>query len=287
MRAILVAAVLMAGGSARAETPSLSLVAAENFYGDVAAQVAGDHVAVTSIIANPDQDPHLFEASPSVARALAGARIAVSNGADYDPWMGKLLAAQKAPDRKLIVAADLMHRHPGDNPHLWYDPATMPTVAKAIAAALIATDPSHAAEYDQRLQSFVAAMGKLSDRIADMRKRYAGLPVTATEPVFGLMANALGLTMRNQRFQLAVMNNTEPRASDTAAFENDLRGKQVRVLIYNRQATDTATQRLLEIAKQAQVPVVAVTETEPANTHYLDWMLTQLDALDKALGEPS
>lgn len=267
---------------------AVSLVAAENFYGDVAAQIAGAHVTVTSIMNNPDQDPHLFEASPSVARDLATAQIVVANGADYDPWVGKLLGAMaKAPDgasgRKILIVADVMHRKPGANPHLWYDPSVMPVVAKTIAADLIATDPTHAAEYDQRLQAFITSLEPLQSKIADLKQRFAGVAITATEPIFGLMAKALGLKMRNERFQLAVMNNTEPRASDVAAFEDDLRGRRVRVLIVNRQATDAAAQRLVDIAKQAGVPIVAVTETEPAGLHYQDWMLSQLKALEAAL----
>jgi zinc/manganese transport system substrate-binding protein len=267
---------------------AVSLVAAENFYGDVAAQIAGAHVTVTSIMNNPDQDPHLFEASPSVARDLATAQIVVANGADYDPWVGKLLGAMaKAPDgasgRKILIVADVMHRKPGANPHLWYDPSVMPVVAKTIAADLIATDPTHAAEYDQRLQAFITSLEPLQSKIADLKQRFAGVAITATEPIFGLMAKALGLKMRNERFQLAVMNNTEPRASDVAAFEDDLRGRRVRVLIVNRQATDAAAQRLVDIAKQAGVPIVAVTETEPAGLQYQDWMLSQLKALEAAL----
>jgi zinc/manganese transport system substrate-binding protein len=267
---------------------AVSLVAAENFYGDVAAQIAGAHVTVTSIMNNPDQDPHLFEASPSGARDLATAQIVVANGADYDPWIGKLLGATaKAPDgasgRKILIVADVMHRKPGANPHLWYDPSVMPVVAKTIAADLIATDPTHAAEYDQRLQAFITSLEPLQSKIADLKQRFAGVAITATEPIFGLMAKALGLKMRNERFQLAVMNNTEPRASDVAAFEDDLRGRRVRVLIVNRQATDAAAQRLVDIAKQAGVPIVAVTETEPAGLQYQDWMLSQLKALEAAL----
>jgi zinc/manganese transport system substrate-binding protein len=267
---------------------AVSLVAAENFYGDVAAQIAGAHVTVTSIMNNPDQDPHLFEASPSVARDLATAQIVVANGADYDPWVGKLLGAMaKAPDgasgRKILIVADVMHRKPGANPHLWYDPSVMPVVAKTIAADLIATDPTHAAEYDQRLQAFITSLEPLQSKIADLKQRFAGVAITATEPIFGLMAKALGLKMRNERFQLAVMNNTEPRASDVAEFEDDLRGRRVRVLIVNRQATDAAAQRLVDIAKQAGVPIVAVTETEPAGLQYQDWMLSQLKALEAAL----
>ena len=126
---------------ARRGSAHISIVAAENFYGDVAQQLAGAGVTVSSILSNPDQDPHLFEASPSVARLLSGAAIVICNGADYDPWMTKLLAASRLPDRKVIVVADLVHRKPGDNPHLWYDPPTMPAYARALAAELSRTRP--------------------------------------------------------------------------------------------------------------------------------------------------
>jgi zinc/manganese transport system substrate-binding protein len=111
--------------------------------------------------------------------------------------------------------------------------------------------------------------------------------LTATEPVFGPMADALGLTMRNQRFQLAMMNDTEPSARDVAAFEDDLKQHKVKALLYNSQVSEKLTLRLLDIAKAAKVPVVGVTETQPANVTFQDWMLSELDALDKALAGPS
>lgn len=263
-----------------------SIVAAENFYGDVAGQIAGEGVTVTSILSNPDQDPHLFEASPSTARALSAARIVIYNGVDYDPWMAKLIRATRAPNRQVLVAADLVRRKTGVNPHLWYDPTVMPVVANALTNTLAAADPAHAADYAQHLQTFTQSLKPLNDKIAAMRMRFAGMPVTATEPVFGYMATALGLTMRNERFQLAVMNNTEPRISDVSAFEADLKARRVRALLYNSQATGPTAQRMLRLAKQANVPVVAVTETEPAGTTYQSWMLAQLEALDTALSAP-
>ncbi len=240
-----------------------------------------------SILNNPEQDPHLFEASPSVARALSAARVVIYNGADYDPWMTKLLGAARSGDRAVIVVADLLHKKPGDNPHLWYDPPVIPIVASAIAAALRSADPPHSGDYEQRLQTFLRSLAPLDARIAEMRRRYAGTDVTATEPVFGYMAAALGLRMRNERFQLAVMNNTEPRVSDVVAFENDLRQRRVKALIYNSQATDSAARRLLRLAREAGVPVVGVTETEPPGKTYQAWMMDQLDALDRALSRGS
>jgi zinc/manganese transport system substrate-binding protein len=261
----------------------VAVVAAENFYGDVAAQIGGANVAVTSILSNPDEDPHLFEASASTARALANAKIVIMNGADYDPWMEKLLKASKAAGRKEIVVAPLAGKKAGDNPHLWYDPAIMKLVASALGSDLAILDPAHKGDYGKGAASFIGSLEPLDARIAEMRRKYAGSPVSASEPVFGYMAELLGLKVHNQKFALAVMNNTEPGASDVAEFEDDLRGHKVKVMLYNAQASEPAVQRLVDIAKAEKIPVVGVSETEPANTTYQQWMTSQLDALDKAL----
>jgi zinc/manganese transport system substrate-binding protein len=270
-----------------AAADKIPLVAAENFYGDVARQIGGDRVAVSSIMSNPDQDPHLFEVSSSIARQLAGAQIVVYNGADYDPWMVKLLAASPRTGRAVIVAADLVRRKAGDNPHLWYDPATMPAVAGAISAALAKADPAHADEYDARLKTFVASLASINDKIAALRAKFAGVAVTATEPVFGYMADALKLKMRNERLQLAIMNDTEPSARDVAAFERDLKSHKVRVLFYNKQASNKLVQHLVDVARASNIPVVGVTETCPPDMTFQDWMQGQLDATDHALASPS
>jgi zinc/manganese transport system substrate-binding protein len=277
------AAVFALSQAALAQDAKLHVVAAENFYGDVVNQLGGDRVSVTSIMSNPDEDPHLFEASPKTARALQNANLVVYNGADYDPWMAKLLNASKNAKRTTIVAADLIGKKGGDNPHLWYDPATMPAVARAVSAALVTADPAHKSEYDANLAKFLDSLKPIDAKVAELHGKYAGVPVTATEPVFGYMSDAIGLSMRNLRFQLATMNDTEASASDIAAFERDLREKRVRVLIYNSQATEALTKRMLKLAQQSHVPTMSVTETEPAGKTYQQWMLSQLDALESAL----
>jgi zinc/manganese transport system substrate-binding protein len=275
-------AMLLATGTARA-APPISIVAAENMYGDIARQVGGDLVTVTSILNNPNQDPHLFTTSPSVAVELAGADIVIVNGADYDPWMAGLLAAQPAPNRVIITIADLLGRKPGDNPHLWYDPAAIPDLANQLLKVLTQRDPSHASIYTQNTQKLLASLAPIHARMAALRAKFAGTPVTATEPVFGLMAAALGLVMRNMPFQIAVMNDTEPAPSDVAAFENDLRTHQVKILFYNSQVTDDLTSNLLAIAHQSGIPVVGVTETEPKGMNYQAWMTYGLNAVERAL----
>lgn len=275
------------GIPALAADDQIAVVAAENFYGEIARQVGGDRVSVVSIMSNPDQDPHLFETTPSTVRQIAKAQIVIVNGANYDPWMEKLLAATPRAGPIVITAADLTGRKPGDNPHLWYDPATMPAVATAFADALAKTDAAHASDYAARLKTTLATLERITTRVAQLKAKHAGAAVTATEPVFGPMAEAMGLTVRNQRFQLAMMNDTEPSARDLAAFERDLRERKVRVLIYNSQVSEKLTERLRDIAVKSKVPVVGVTETMPANTSFQDWILGELDALDKALSGPN
>jgi zinc/manganese transport system substrate-binding protein len=275
------------GISALAAEDQIAVVAAENFYGDIARQIGGDRVAVVSIMSSPDQDPHLFETTPGTVRQIAKAQIIIANGANYDPWMEKLLAATPRAGRVVITAADLTGRKAGDNPHLWYDPKTMPAVATAIAEALSKADAAHASDYAARLNTTLATLERVAARVAQLKAKHAGSAVTATEPVFGPMAEALGLTMRNQRFQLAMMNDTEPSARDLARFERDLRERAVKVLIYNSQVSEKLTERLRDIAIKSKVPVVGVAETMPANTIFQDWVLGELDAIDKALSGPN
>jgi zinc/manganese transport system substrate-binding protein len=282
-RLILVALFCLLATSSAAWTNPVKIVAAENFYGDIAKQIGGPDVTVTSILSNPDQDPHLFEVSPSVGRDVSAASIVIYNGIDYDPWMEKLLAAARSADRRTIIVAELVGRKTGDNPHIWYDPATMSALAETLAAVLIAADPAHKAGYEERLARFDDSVKPIHAKISELHTRLAGTPVTATEPVFGYMFAALGMQIRNQAFQLAVMNNTEPSASDIAAFENDLKTHRVKLLIYNSQATDPIAARMRKIAEASGISVVGATETEPAGKNYQAWMLSELDAVDRAL----
>jgi zinc/manganese transport system substrate-binding protein len=293
LRNILIGAAAALTATFAAATPSLTaekkitVVAAENFYGDVARQIGGERVSVTSVLGNPDQDPHLFEPTPSLVRQIAAADVIIYNGAAYDSWMDRLLNVAAAPGRTVIVAADLARNNAGADPHLWYDPPTMPAVAAALATSLSTIDPAHKNDYAARLKTFLASLTPLQQKIAAIAEKYAGAPVTATEPVFGYMAAALRLTMRNATFQLAVMNNTEPSARDLAQFEADLKTHKVQVMFYNTQASDRLVRRLVDVARAANVPVVGVTETCPPDLSYQAWMLRQLEATEKALAGPA
>jgi len=268
---------------AAAAADKIAIVAAENFYGDLARQIGGDRVEVASILSKPDVDPHLFESSPSTARTVSDAAIVIYNGGGYDPWMEKLLAASPSKDRTALVAAALIGGKPGNNPHLWYDPATFPAVAKALEADLEKRDPAHAAFYRANQEKFAASLAEIASEVATIRKLHAGVAVTATEPVFGYMAEALGFRMLNGAFQTATMNDTEPSASEIAAFQKSLKDGTARILFYNSQVSDPATTRLLRIASENNIAIVGVTELEPSGKTIQNWFKGQLDAVRKAL----
>jgi zinc/manganese transport system substrate-binding protein len=271
-------------GPARATIP---IVAAENFYGAVAKQIGGDQVSVTSILSNPDQDPHLFTVDPNTARAVEDADVIVLSGIDYDPWMAQLEKAHrplsKTQKQFVITVSDLIGAKEGDNPHIWYQPEAMPAYAKRLAEFLCANDKAHAADYQKRLADFLATLQPVQAKIAALKARFGGTDVLATEPVFGYMADALGFKMHDMGFQNHVMNNVEPTARETEEFESLLKGHKVKILFYNGQASDPVASRMQDIAKASGIPVVGVTETEPAGTTYASWMLLQLDAVEKAL----
>jgi zinc/manganese transport system substrate-binding protein len=257
------------------------IVAAESVYADIARQVTGPSVPVAAILRNPSGDPHQFEPTPSVAREVADAALVIENGIGYDSWIDRLLPRGRGQQR--IVIADLLHRRPGDNPHLWYDPAAMPALVRALAQDLGAASPADRAAISARAEATLASLAALHDHVLVLRAKFAGTPVAATEPVFGPMLGALGLVDHHARFELAVMNGTEPRASDVVAIEDDLRAHRLRVLITNAQSTDTEAMRLAGVARSENIPLVAITETLPPGKTYQAWISAELDALQSAL----
>ncbi|HEX4085235.1 MAG TPA: zinc ABC transporter substrate-binding protein [Chthoniobacteraceae bacterium] len=254
-----------------------SIVAAENFYGGVARQIAGSSATVTSILSNPNQDPHEFQSDARTAKAVESADIVIYSGIGYDDWMQKLLGLRGKPGRTEICVADLIGAKSGDNPHIWYDPRTMPALAAKLGAIL---------KRPQAVAAFDKSMAEVTSKIAKIKAAHAGTAVTATEPVFGYMAQALGLKVLNYGFQLAVMNDAEPSFKETSAFEKSLTGGEAKILFYNSQVSDPVTQRMQAIAKEHKVPVVGVTETQPPDQKsYVMWMVTELNALEKAFTE--
>jgi len=277
---------LLLAPSASAAPPSrIVVVAAENFYADIVGQIAGDHVKLTSILSDPNVDPHEYETNARDAAAVANARLVIQNGLGYDTFIDRLIAASPNPSRRLIVAGSLTGHKPGDNPHIWYDPATMPKVAQAVVEFLTQIDPGSAASYQDRYRVFQASLRPLTQKIATLKAQYAGMPVAVTEPVFNYMAQTIGLNVLTpMAFQKAIEEGQDPPVAAVAQMEDQLRKRQVRVLLYNTQTISPITMRMQQLAKQAGIPVVGVSETEPPGKSYQQWMLGQLEALDGALG---
>ena len=264
----------------------IQAVASTNVYGAVIQQIGGTHVAVFSILSNPNADPHSYETGTADAAAVARATLAVQNGLGYDSFIVNLENASPRHDRTVIDAGARLGYKTGDNPHIWYSPSTMPRVAALIAAALSRQDPADAAVFAANLRAFDASLKPWIDGIAALRKQYAGTPVAVTEPVFGYAAQALGLQILTpSSFALAIMEGNDPSPQD-AQSEIDLFTKnRVKVFFYNQQAVAPITVRLLGLAHAHHIAVVGVYETKPAARTYQQWMLAELQAVRLALSK--
>jgi zinc/manganese transport system substrate-binding protein len=282
---------LLATSCDSASTPSssasgVSVVAAENFWGSIAAQVGGSKASVRSIIVDPSQDPHSYEPSAQDARTLATAQLAIVNGVGYDPWAPKLIAANPTPGRVVLTVGDLFALQQGQNPHRWYDPAEVSAVANAIASDLKRLDPKDGAYFAQRLHSFETTdLGQYHQLIARIRSRYAGVPVGASESIFALQAPALGLRLLTPySFMKAISEGSDVSAQDTLTTQQQITGHRIKVWIYNSQNTTPAIQRLNAMARAAHIPTVTITETlDPANDSFEQWQVSQLEAIEQAL----
>lgn len=267
----------------RTATALINVIAAENVYGEVAKELGGPYVNVISIINSPSSDPHLFTTSPSTGKAVNKADVIIYNGADYDPWMKSILAIEGQPNREIIDIASLLHIKSGANPHLWYLPDAMPTFANIFVTTLSERDPQHKAYYQDQLANFNASYQIIFKKIAELKNRFQHSSVIATEPVFGYMAQSIGLQMHGEAFQISMMNDVPPTISQIKQFTDDLQHHTVKVLIYNNQVINPLTEHLRALAEKEGIPVVGVGEMLPNNITYVQWMENQLTALEKAL----
>jgi zinc/manganese transport system substrate-binding protein len=263
-------------------------VGAENQYANVIAQIGGKYVTVTAILSNPNTDPHSFEASPSIARVVSTARLIVQNGADYDTFMNTIEAASPNSKRTVIdVQRTLGLPASTSNPHLWYSPRTMQTVAELIAKDLSAVDGTHSAYFENKLTQFDRSLAPWRRALAQFKASYPGTPVATTEPVADYMLEAAGTDDKTPlTLQADIMNGIDPAPEDITLEDGLLAGRKVKVLLYNEQVTDSITQSFLTLAKTQGIPVVAVYETMPTPGYdYQTWMLAEVRALDKAVSQ--
>jgi zinc/manganese transport system substrate-binding protein len=274
------------GQAAAAASATITAIGAENEYASVISQVGGKYVSVAAIMSNPNTDPHTFEASPAVAREISAARLIVQNGVGYDDWATTIENAAPDPSRKVINVQQLLGLpNSTPNPHLWYQPATMPAVANAIAAGLGQVDPAHASYYRANAVSFITSLGPWARAIAAFRAAHPGTPVATTEPVADYMLTAVGAdNLTPWTFQADVMNGTDPSPQDVATESSLFTQHKVKVFLYNQQVTDSLTESFIKLADENGIPVVGVYETMPTpGFDYQSWMLAEVSALSRAV----
>jgi zinc/manganese transport system substrate-binding protein len=274
------------GTTAAASGGRIKVVAAENFWGSIATQLGGEHAQITTIINSPDADPHDYEARPEDARAFADAQYVIVNGAGYDAWAQKVIDANPARGRKELDIAKLVGKQEGDNEHFWYGPEYVFKVADQLTADFKALDAANAAYFDQQNAIFKnEALKEYKSLIADIKAKYAGAPVGVTEPVFGYMADTLGLKILTpESFIKAIDEGQEPSAADKATYDDQIAKKEIKVFIYNAQNTTPDVDALRTKARAAGIQVVTVTETlTPAGATFQSWQVAQLKALQQAL----
>jgi zinc/manganese transport system substrate-binding protein len=280
------------GGCADAATDGSSdspavvhVVAAENFWGNITSQIGGQDVSVTSLISNPNADPHLFETDAADAATLAQAQVVIENGAGYDTWMGSLLGADGGSAR-VVNAATVLHVTGSDpNPHLWYDIPRVPTVAAAIAGALEKAAPQDGGTFKANLATFDASLAPLNATLATIKTRFHNVPVAYTERVPGYALAVAGLDVKTPTgFARAIEDGTDPGPADTLAMEKLLTDHDINVLLYNVQTVTPVTTQIRALARSHGIPVVGVSETMPAGAAtYQQWQQSQLTNLLRAL----
>jgi len=282
-----VALLLSACGGSTSAAGKLDVVAAENTYGNIASQIGGPHVSVTSILTSPSADPHLFEPGTSNGLAVANARVVLQNGLGYDAFMTRLENASPSKSRDVVTMSDVLDVNGKDaNPHLWYDVPRLDRVAVAIATAFERADPHHAAAYRAGVSSFERSLAPLRQEVATIRARFHGAPIAYTEPVPGYLVAAAGLrNLAPDSFTRLIEQGAEPSPSAVAAMSSLISEHEVRVLLYNRQAVSPITAKLRGAAQSAGIPVVPVSETLPPHQTFQQWQLGQARALAAALAK--
>jgi zinc/manganese transport system substrate-binding protein len=264
----------------------INAIGAENEYANVLGQIGGRYVHVSSILNNPNTDPHTFEASPQIAQEVSSADLIVQNGVGYDNWITRVESASPNANRKVIVVQKLLGLPDSTpNPHLWYDPTTMPAVARAMAADLSALQPGHRAYFQANLARFDSSLTSWLNAIAQFKATHPGTLAATTEPVADYLLTAMGIrNLTPFTFQADIMSGTEPAPQDIALENGFFSKHMVKVFAYNQQVTSALTGSIRQNAIKGGVPVVGVYETMPTpGFDYQSWMLAEVNAIEKAV----
>jgi zinc/manganese transport system substrate-binding protein len=262
------------------------VVATINAWGSIAAQLGGSRVQATSLITNPATDPHAYEPTPTDARMVAGADVFIENGIGYDPWAAKMLAANPVPGRSVLDVGALVGIAAGGNPHRWYSPPDVRAVVDQITTDYAKKDPADKAYFEQRKSAFLTTdLATYNDLIGQIREKYTGVKVGASESIFSPLAQALGLDLVTPAsFLTAISQGTDVSAADKATIDQQISSKQIKVYVFNSQNSTPDVAAQVAAARSEAVPVVAVTETlSPANVTFQQWQSAQLQQLASAL----
>lgn len=267
------------------QASKIPVVAGENFWGSLISQLGGSRTQVLSIVTDPNADPHEYSSNSQSAQSIANAAFVVVNGAGYDDWALKLIAASDTPHQVVLNVADLLGKKAGDNPHFWYSPYYVNDTVKAMYLDLISIDPAHTAYFTQQYASLNASLGQYNGRISEIRQQFAGTKVAATEDIFVYVANATGLDLVSPpAFMEAVAEGNDPSAQSVVQFQQLIQSGNFSVLVYNAQTVTPLTQNIKAMAAAKGIPIVAVTETiQPPDVSFQDWMNAELITLQNAL----
>jgi zinc/manganese transport system substrate-binding protein len=263
----------------------IPVVAAENFWGSLISQLGGSRIRVLSIVTDPNADPHEYESNSQDAQAIANAALVIVNGAGYDDWATKLIAASGNPHQAVLNVANLLGKKEGDNPHFWYSPYYVNDTVKAMYSDLISIDPVDTAYFTQQYAGLNSSLGVYNARISEIRQQFSGTKVASTESIFVYLANATGLDVVSPpAFMNAVAEGNDPPAQSVVEFQQLLQNGNVSVLVYNAQTVTPLTQSIKALAASKGIPIVAVTETiQPPDVSFQVWMNAELIALQNAL----
>ncbi|PWG00477.1 metal ABC transporter solute-binding protein, Zn/Mn family [Levilactobacillus bambusae] len=263
----------------------LKIITTTDFYGEAARAVAGNKGTVTAVINNPAVDPHDYEPTSKIASEVSDANVVVANGLGYDSWMNRL--AKDGKGRYVKIGETVMHKKAGDNPHIWYDPTTMPKYANYLADQLGKIQPQNKAYFHKNAQKYVQSLKPIKTLMAQLKQQAAHRKTTnqvyVSEPVFDYAINALGYKVGDKNFEAAVERGTDPAPKEIVAMQNGIKHRQIAFFVDNKQVSNQNVEALVKTAQASNVPVLKVTETLPKGMTYKSWMMSQYQDLSQIL----
>ncbi|QBO36331.1 metal ABC transporter substrate-binding protein [Periweissella cryptocerci] len=269
------------GQNTTAKNDKITVVASTDFYAQVAKTVLGDHGTATAVIHDSTVSPEEFEPTPKTAKLVAKANVVVANGLGYDSWLNGMAKSNGRKAQLIRVGEDVLHEKVGVNPHVWNNPANMQKLATKLAADFAKKDPKNKADYEANAQKYVQQLKPVTDMVAQLKAQGKGKAVAVTEPVYDLMLSAVGYKISDQDFAEEIEEGADPKPNDLQALQNDLKNHKVQFLVENTQSSGNIISSIVKLAKQANVPVVKVTETLPTGENYVSWQLNSLKQIQK------